>query len=115
MAKYGSGVCIRDVCALEVEEMTEILERYHVSDYDKDILTGMVKEAYFQLKNCADSGRAAEKLLEARGIKLTNDTFYEYMEYYRQAQAENPLKLDDEDNAADYEGVISDMKGGDDE
>lgn len=61
MAKYGSGLSTNDVCKLELEEMEEVLNKYNVTEEDKNNLMGMLEEAYFQLSQAYASARVLEK------------------------------------------------------
>ena len=61
MAKYGSGLSVNDVCELELKEMEGILNKYNVSEEDKNNLMDMIEEAYFQLSESYACSRVLEK------------------------------------------------------
>lgn len=61
MAKYCSVLSVNEVCELELKEMEETLNKYNVSEEDKNNLMDMVEEAYFQLHRAYASGRVLEK------------------------------------------------------
>ncbi len=60
MAKYN-GLTVKDVCRLEVKEARGILKKYGVSKWDREIITGMIREAYFQLQESYKMSRIFEE------------------------------------------------------
>lgn len=66
--KYYNGSSVKYVCSLECNEAVEILNKYNVSEENKERITGMIKEAYYQLEESFKFGRAAEKLLAEKGV-----------------------------------------------
>jgi CRISPR/Cas system CSM-associated protein Csm5 (group 7 of RAMP superfamily) len=69
MGKYASGLTLKQVCELEVEELKTILSKYDISKEDKEEIENMVQEGYFQAHQLARSGRVLERLLEENNIK----------------------------------------------
>lgn len=79
MAKYAAGLTTRDICKLEVSECEEILGKYKVSKEDVAAITGMIKEAYYQLSKACASGRAMERLLDETCSLTDQEKFARYI------------------------------------
>lgn len=100
MGKYASGLTISDICRLEVEEASGILANYKVSKEETEIITGMIKEAYFQCSKAASSGRALERLVEElTGEEGSKKYFKRYMELMYEEEVKFPfMPEEDEDD-----------------
>lgn len=68
MAKYGSGLSIKDVCELETQEASEILKKYKVPREERKIVIDMIEQAYYMLTQSYDVAAILEKKLEELGV-----------------------------------------------
>ena len=48
MSKYGSGVSMKSMMEMEMEEVEKVLDKYNVSKKDRAVVTDALKEAFFQ-------------------------------------------------------------------
>lgn len=68
MAKYGSGLSIKDTCELETQEASEILKRYKVPREERKVVTGMIEQAYYLLRQESEVAKILEEKLEEMGV-----------------------------------------------
>ena len=73
MAKYGGWFTTQEVCGFECEEAEAILDRYGVTDEDKETITGMIKQAYFLLSDAYAWMNEIEKKPE--GMKAAMEVY----------------------------------------
>lgn len=64
MAKYGNGISIKSMLEMELNEITEILCKYEVSDEDGDRIVGAYKELAFQFCTMNASACSFEEILK---------------------------------------------------
>lgn len=70
MGKYASGLTLKQICELEVEELKAILSKYDMFEEDKEEIENMVQEGYFQAHQLARGGRVLERLLKENNIEI---------------------------------------------
>jgi hypothetical protein len=99
MSKYGNGITVSGACRNEIEEATDILNSYRVSTEDIDTITGMIKEAYFELSESMVSGRAMDRIIadEVGEDWLTKERFMTYMQYANEERVKYPFDVDDDE------------------
>lgn len=72
MSKYGSGVSMKNMMLMEMEDVTKILDKYNMTAEDKKAITDALKEAFFQWAS-------------------TNARFCQYEELFKQAYGEKAM------------------------
>ncbi len=61
MSKYGSGASMKQVMLNEMDEVLEALDRAVIADEDREIVTGALKEAFYQWAMCNATACAFEE------------------------------------------------------
>ena len=77
MAKYGNGIGIKSMLEQELNEITEILCKYEVSDEDGDKIVGAYKELAFQFCRMNASSCSFEEMLKE--YMNDSDIFRKYL------------------------------------
>lgn len=66
---YGHGT-ISDACNSAVRECKELLTKYNVPDDAAEIITGIIREAYFQFWSANASSETLERILAENEISM---------------------------------------------
>ena len=64
MSKYASGLSTDEICKLEMSECEKILDVYDVAKEDKNIILGMIKQAYYMVKDSYKAGSIYNEMLK---------------------------------------------------
>lgn len=101
MSKFDSVMTISRVCKMEVAECEDILMRYQVTEEETEVITGMIKEAYYQLWQCEAGCRALERIIDELGGLSPEEYFRIYMQLVDEEREKYPLTVDNPEEEFD--------------
>ena len=68
MAKYGSGLSLQHICDLELQEASEIMQKYGLPREARKRIADMIEEAYHEVMQANEHAATLEKCLMDMGV-----------------------------------------------